>query len=142
MSDMLMAFHSPQLHGTLSDPRPLGCAAELLCVDLQRCDDHLDVGLPDSLEEPCGRVRFQLARHVWWVPPHCPQAGKLNYSVDLMNEPHDIPATTVASLMQAGINGVRASGATQLIMVEGTSWTGAWSTCIRLDLSQYESYIP
>ncbi|VDC04762.1 unnamed protein product [Peniophora sp. CBMAI 1063] len=46
---------------------------------------------------------------------------------DLMNEPHDIPATTVASLMQAGINGVRASGATQLIMVEGTSWTGAWT---------------
>lgn len=31
--------------------------------------------------------------------------------------------------MQSCINGVRASGATtQMIMVEGTSWTGAWST--------------
>ncbi|KZV68269.1 carbohydrate-binding module family 1 protein [Peniophora sp. CONT] len=50
-----------------------------------------------------------------------------NVMFDLMNEPHDIPAATVASLMQAGINGVRASGATQLIMVEGTSWTGAWT---------------
>ena len=45
---------------------------------------------------------------------------------DLCNEPYGIPATDAASLMQAGINGVRASGATQLILVEGTSWTGAW----------------
>jgi endoglucanase len=63
-----------------------------------------------------------------------------------MNEPHDIDASIVAGLvsvncltitelfshffikMQAGINGVRSSGATnQLILVEGTSWTGAWS---------------
>ena len=30
--------------------------------------------------------------------------------------------------MQAGVNGVRAAGATsQLILVEGTSWTGAWT---------------
>ena len=29
--------------------------------------------------------------------------------------------------MQAGINGVRASGAKQMIFVEGTSWTGAWT---------------
>ncbi|KAI0709848.1 endoglucanase [Earliella scabrosa] len=47
---------------------------------------------------------------------------------DLQNEPHDIPAQTVFNLMQAGVNGVRASGATsQLILVEGTSWTGAWT---------------
>ena len=30
--------------------------------------------------------------------------------------------------MQAGINGVRSSGATsQMILVEGTSYTGAWT---------------
>ncbi len=30
--------------------------------------------------------------------------------------------------MQAAVNGVRASGATsQLILAEGTSWTGAWT---------------
>uniref|UniRef100_A0A0W0FPM0 cellulase n=1 Tax=Moniliophthora roreri TaxID=221103 RepID=A0A0W0FPM0_MONRR len=47
---------------------------------------------------------------------------------DLMNEPHDVPATDVAAMMQAGINGVRASGATsQLVLVEGISCTGAWS---------------
>ncbi|KAK7463565.1 hypothetical protein VKT23_006911 [Stygiomarasmius scandens] len=51
-----------------------------------------------------------------------------NVIFDLMNEPHDIPATNVAQMMQAGINGVRSSGATsQLILVEGTAWTGAWS---------------
>ena len=62
-----------------------------------------------------------------------------------MNEPHDIPAQTVFNLVwysprlnrpalfnplqnQAAVNGIRASGATsQLILVEGTSWTGAWS---------------
>ncbi|EEB93657.1 hypothetical protein MPER_07653, partial [Moniliophthora perniciosa FA553] len=48
--------------------------------------------------------------------------------VYLMNEPHDVPATQVAAMMQAGINGVRSAGATsQLILVEGTSWTGAWT---------------
>ncbi|KAH8093705.1 glycoside hydrolase superfamily [Cristinia sonorae] len=51
-----------------------------------------------------------------------------NVVFDVMNEPHDIPAATVASLMQAAINGIRSSGATsQLILVEGTSWTGAWT---------------
>ncbi|KIM24877.1 glycoside hydrolase family 5 protein [Serendipita vermifera MAFF 305830] len=50
-----------------------------------------------------------------------------NVIFDLNNEPYGIPATDAASLMQAGINGVRASGATQLILVEGTFWTGAGS---------------
>ncbi|KAG8794211.1 hypothetical protein FRC16_010656 [Serendipita sp. 398] len=44
---------------------------------------------------------------------------------DLNNEPYGISATDAISMMQAGITGVRASGATQLIFVEGTSWTGA-----------------
>lgn len=46
---------------------------------------------------------------------------------DICNEPYGIAATDAASLMQAGIDGVRASGATQLILVEGTSWSGAHS---------------
>jgi endoglucanase len=37
---------------------------------------------------------------------------------DLMNVPHDIAATAAASLRQAGVNSVRAMGA---------SYTGAWS---------------
>jgi len=47
---------------------------------------------------------------------------------DCMNEPNGIAASTVAALMQACVTGIRASGATsQLILVEGTSWTGAWT---------------
>ncbi|KAI0322574.1 putative cellulase precursor [Amylostereum chailletii] len=50
-----------------------------------------------------------------------------NVLFDAMNEPRDVPAATVAEMMQAAINGIRASGAKQMIMVEGTSWTGAWT---------------
>ncbi|KAF8594706.1 endoglucanase [Ceratobasidium sp. AG-I] len=47
---------------------------------------------------------------------------------DVMNEPHDMDVTLVASLNQAAINGIRAAGATsQLILVEGTSYSGAWT---------------
>ncbi|KIK63017.1 glycoside hydrolase family 5 protein [Collybiopsis luxurians FD-317 M1] len=47
---------------------------------------------------------------------------------DLMNEPYQPTAQVVYGMMQAGVNGVRSSGATsQLILVEGTSWTGAWT---------------
>ncbi|KIY73455.1 glycoside hydrolase family 5 protein [Cylindrobasidium torrendii FP15055 ss-10] len=46
---------------------------------------------------------------------------------DLMNEPHDVEATLVAEYMQAAVNAIRAADATQLIFVEGTSWTGAWT---------------
>jgi endoglucanase len=44
-----------------------------------------------------------------------------------MNEPNGIDASVVAGLMQAGIDGIRSTGATQTIFAEGTSWTGAWS---------------
>jgi endoglucanase len=51
-----------------------------------------------------------------------------NVIFDLVNEPHDVAATTVAAAAQAAINSIRLVGATkQLILVEGTSWTGAWS---------------
>ncbi|EJD44168.1 endoglucanase [Auricularia subglabra TFB-10046 SS5] len=47
---------------------------------------------------------------------------------DVQNEPHDMDASLVFNLNQAAINGIRAAGATsQLILVEGTSWTGAWT---------------
>jgi endoglucanase len=46
---------------------------------------------------------------------------------DLMNEPNGIDASVVYQCMQAAVNAIRANGATQLILVEGTSWTGAWT---------------
>ncbi|KAF8442713.1 glycoside hydrolase superfamily [Terfezia claveryi] len=46
---------------------------------------------------------------------------------DINNEPNGITAEEAFTMMQAGVNGIRASGATQLILVSGTSFTGAWS---------------
>lgn len=51
-----------------------------------------------------------------------------NVIFDVMNEPYSITASQTFALMQAAVNGIRASGATtQLILVEGTSYTGAWT---------------
>ncbi|KAJ8522402.1 hypothetical protein ONZ45_g991 [Pleurotus djamor] len=47
---------------------------------------------------------------------------------DIINEPYGIPATDALALNQAAVNAIRAAGATtQLIFVEGTAWTGAWT---------------
>ncbi|KAG5942044.1 hypothetical protein E4U60_007521 [Claviceps pazoutovae] len=59
-------------------------------------------------------------------------AGKFsdnaNVIFDLNNEYHDVEQTLVLQLNQAGIDGVRASGAkTQYIFAEGNSYSGAWT---------------
>jgi len=47
---------------------------------------------------------------------------------DINNEFHDMDQTLVFNLNQAGIDGIRAAGATkQYITPEGNSWTGAWT---------------
>jgi endoglucanase len=48
----------------------------------------------------------------------------------LMNEPNAISASQWATSANAAIAGIRATGATNLILVPGTSWTGAqsWSS--------------
>ena len=45
----------------------------------------------------------------------------------LMNEPHDQDTLTWLGSANAAIAAIRATGATNLITVPGTSWTGAWS---------------
>ncbi|KAG8921958.1 hypothetical protein FRC02_012254 [Tulasnella sp. 418] len=47
---------------------------------------------------------------------------------DINNEPNGISAADAFAMNQVGVNAIRSAGATsQLILVEGTSWTGAWS---------------
>lgn len=47
--------------------------------------------------------------------------------------PHAYVTYLPSSQNQAAVNGIRASGATtQLILVEGTSYTGAWSELLPL----------
>ncbi|KAI0747325.1 endoglucanase [Irpex lacteus] len=68
------------------------------------------------------------AFQTWWQNLAAQFKTDSHVVFDVMNEPHDIPAQTVFNLNQAAINGIRASGATsQLILVEGTSYTGAWT---------------
>jgi endoglucanase len=46
---------------------------------------------------------------------------------DLMNEPNSVSASQVAASDNAAIAAIRAAGANQLVLVEGTSYTGAWT---------------
>ncbi|KAG8982962.1 hypothetical protein FRB90_006437, partial [Tulasnella sp. 427] len=63
----------------------------------------------------------------WWKNLATLFKGNSHVIFDLQNEPYGIDASTVASFMQAAVNGIRAIGATNLILVEGTAWSGAWS---------------
>ncbi|KAF8745857.1 Cellulase (glycosyl hydrolase family 5), partial [Rhizoctonia solani] len=45
----------------------------------------------------------------------------------IMNEPHDMPTSLVFANNQAAINGIRATGAKQLILAPGNDWTGGHS---------------
>ncbi|KAH0585170.1 hypothetical protein H2248_008426 [Termitomyces sp. 'cryptogamus'] len=64
----------------------------------------------------------------WWTRLAGQFKSNPRVIFDLQNEPNGIDATTVAAAMQSAVNAIRAAGATtQLILVEGTSWTGAWT---------------
>jgi endoglucanase len=45
----------------------------------------------------------------------------------LMNEPHDMPGSLVLANNQAAMDAIRASGAKQMIIAPGNSWTGGHS---------------
>jgi aryl-phospho-beta-D-glucosidase BglC (GH1 family) len=45
----------------------------------------------------------------------------------LMNEPHDMPSTLLLANLQAAVDGIRKSGAKNLIIAPGNSWTGGHS---------------
>ncbi|KAG8785646.1 hypothetical protein FRC12_017321 [Ceratobasidium sp. 428] len=45
----------------------------------------------------------------------------------LMNEPHDMPTALVLKNNQAAVDGIRSTGAKQLILAPGNAWTGGHS---------------
>ncbi|KAK3942499.1 glycoside hydrolase family 5 protein [Diplogelasinospora grovesii] len=45
----------------------------------------------------------------------------------LMNEPHDMPSSLLLANLQAAVDGIRKSGAKNLIIAPGNSWTGGHS---------------
>jgi endoglucanase len=64
----------------------------------------------------------------WWQNLASEFKSDSNIIFDTNNEYHDMEQTLVFNLNQAAINGIRAAGATtQLILVEGNSYSGAWT---------------
>ncbi|KAG8907724.1 hypothetical protein FRB99_002520 [Tulasnella sp. 403] len=75
-----------------------------------------------------GVITDQNAFATWWKNLANEFKSDSRVVFDLNNEPHDVAASSVVAISQAAINAIRSSGATsQLILVEGTSWTGAWT---------------
>ncbi|MBO9663890.1 glycoside hydrolase family 5 protein [Dokdonella sp.] len=54
-------------------------------------------------------------------------AGNDRVVFGLMNEPNSMPTEQWVDAANAAIAAIRATGATQLILVPGNAWTGAWS---------------
>ena len=54
-------------------------------------------------------------------------AGNPRVLLGLMNEPHDMPTENWLAAANAAIAAIRDAGATNLILVPGNAWTGAWS---------------
>lgn len=64
----------------------------------------------------------------WWKQLATQFASNGKVIFDINNEFHDMDQSLVVQLNQAGINGIRAAGATsQYITVEGNGYTGAWN---------------
>jgi len=76
------------------------------------------VGSPASPDAALANVWSRLATHYLKQPA---------VLFGLMNEPHVQTAQQWASAAQASINAIRATGATQEILVPGSYWTGAHS---------------
>ncbi|KAK4149947.1 hypothetical protein C8A00DRAFT_18441 [Chaetomidium leptoderma] len=64
----------------------------------------------------------------WWTTTAKLFASNNLVIFDTNNEYHDMDNSLVFQLNQAAIDGIRAAGATsQLIFIEGNSWSGAWT---------------
>ncbi|KAF3935034.1 Endoglucanase [Dactylellina cionopaga] len=63
----------------------------------------------------------------WWTQLANRYKNNARVIFDTNNEYHDMDQTLVVNLNQAAIDGIRSTGATNTIFVEGNSWTGAWS---------------
>ncbi|KAJ3028587.1 hypothetical protein HDV00_010171 [Rhizophlyctis rosea] len=63
----------------------------------------------------------------FWVQLALRYKDNPNVFFDIMNEPHDMDAQLWWTAAQATIDAIRAVGATNLVLVPGIAWTGAWS---------------
>ncbi|TRM64219.1 glycoside hydrolase superfamily [Schizophyllum amplum] len=137
MEDGMNAFRVPFLLERLAPPATgmAGAFDQTYLGDLQETVQYITGKGGYAIIEPHNFMIYNNATissvddfSAFWKNFAALFADNTNVIFDLMNEPHDIDASVVFDLMQAGVNAVRAAGATeQLVLVEGTSWTGAWT---------------
>lgn len=125
----------PRLHGPL-DQAELGridaVVAEVagrggfLLLDPHNYARYKDavIGSPDLPNEAFADFWRRLAAHY---------ANNRHVLFGLMNEPHDMPIAIWFRAAQAAIDAIRASGARNLVLVPGASWSGAHSWFSRWD---------
>ncbi|KAJ1550602.1 hypothetical protein HK096_006027, partial [Nowakowskiella sp. JEL0078] len=63
----------------------------------------------------------------FWTKVATAYKGNSKVWFNLMNEPNTQDATNWAASAQGAINAIRATGATNTIIVPGVRWTGAWT---------------
>ncbi|KAF3902898.1 Endoglucanase [Arthrobotrys entomopaga] len=62
----------------------------------------------------------------WWINVANRYKSNSKVIFDTNNEYNTMDQSLVVSLNQAAIDGIRSTGATNMIFVEGNAWTGAW----------------
>jgi endoglucanase len=69
-----------------------------------------------------------VAFKAWWTKLASEFKDNQRVIFDVNNEPNNMSVDLTFDLQQAGVDGIRASGAhSQLILISGTAWTGAWT---------------
>jgi endoglucanase len=63
----------------------------------------------------------------FWGQMAAHYANNSHVIFDLMNEPNNVTASQVVTTDNAAIAAIRAAGASNLVLIEGTSYTGAWT---------------
>ncbi|KAK6541919.1 hypothetical protein TWF694_007695 [Orbilia ellipsospora] len=74
---------------------------------------------------------------IFWHALSAWTAFSENVVFDLMNEFHDMDNGLVFQLNQAGLSAIRGNNLTNLILVEGNSWSGAWTWTDNNDMLKY-----
>ncbi|KAF3916178.1 Endoglucanase [Arthrobotrys entomopaga] len=74
---------------------------------------------------------------IFWHALSAWTAFSPNVVFDLMNEYHDMDDSLVFQLNQAGLSAIRGNNLTNLILVEGNSWSGAWTWRDNNDMLKY-----
>jgi len=75
-----------------------------------------------------------------WTKLGATFSGDSHVWFDLMNEPNNISATQWESVTQQTVNAMRADGINNKLLLEGTSWSGAWTWITSGNAAAYTNF--